>query len=356
MSGPEATFGQQEPPRQLRAEQVAADYLIRSDLLPAAQIMAEGATLIATRRDRATAVNVVVGGRGLYHLKIGAAHAREWSQREIRCCRAIAATGDGTAITPELIGSDLDKCITVTEMLEPAHTLHDFFTANPLFSPDVLGGLASVMAGLHGLASDASADVPSALPWVLSREDADGRDEQLARWFPEFSTAKALLDHLALARDTWREEALIHGDMKWDNCLLIGDGEVMLVDWELAGLGDQAWDLATAMQEFLLHVENLSAIGREMSDVLGTTDAGRATAHLLAGYLAAIGATGADRDGLIARTGTYVGCRLVQTSLELAAVEGGVGPDARAAMDLACHMVDHADLMMAALLALGQER
>jgi aminoglycoside phosphotransferase (APT) family kinase protein len=66
--------------------------------------------------------------------------------------------------------------------------------------------------------------------------------------------AEAALD--ALARE-WRGDALVHGDMKWDNCVARGgDGgdvppELHVVDWELSGVGDSAWDVGSALHSYL---------------------------------------------------------------------------------------------------------
>src|SRR5260370_16458341 len=57
-------------------------------------------------------------------------------------------------------------------------------------------------------------------------------------------------------RPLWRYDSLIHGDMKWDNCLVSTlDGvelKLTIVDWELADIGDGAWDVATIFKEYLV--------------------------------------------------------------------------------------------------------
>ncbi|MEV8635152.1 phosphotransferase [Streptosporangium sp. NPDC051023] len=54
----------------------------------------------------------------------------------------------------------------------------------------------------------------------------------------------------------WRPLCLVHGDLKWDNCLVEEGGagvkdRLRVVDWELSGFGDPAWDVASVIAEHL---------------------------------------------------------------------------------------------------------
>ena len=52
----------------------------------------------------------------------------------------------------------------------------------------------------------------------------------------------------------WQPSTFVHNDLRFDNCLLIGDfatATVKIVDWELAGLGDPAWDLGCVFADYL---------------------------------------------------------------------------------------------------------
>lgn len=348
------TISGQTPSRILRAEECAAAFLFTSNLIPAAHVLEHGLRLVATGRERATAVRVHLGGKALYLVKLGAAASRTWSQREIRCYLALDEIAQGIAIAPALVQSDLQQCVLVIKLLEPAVTLHEHFAAHSLDSPAVLYGLSRVLTTLHMRSSNKRLDVPSAMPWILS-EAIEGSDALLCQLLPDAGARAALLHRLAGARSIWREEALIHGDLKWDNCLLVEDGaggamaEVRLVDWELAGRGDPAWDLATALQEFVLHAHPECMAGPAPFGGLAASEPGRAAARLLNSYLRLADLTGVRRDDLLARVGVYGGCRLVQTAFELAAVEGGPGASARAAMDMALLVGEHPDQLVAVL-------
>jgi hypothetical protein len=66
-----------------------------------------------------------------------------------------------------------------------------------------------------------------------------------------------LCDLLQAARAEWRVEALVHGDLRWDHCVAWARPgasrltRITLVDWELAGMGDPAWDIGTVFSEYL---------------------------------------------------------------------------------------------------------
>ncbi len=68
---------------------------------------------------------------------------------------------------------------------------------------------------------------------------------------PGFGT---LLDEL---RESWRVDAVIHNDMKWDNCLVLpakslnAEPILKIVDWEFANLGDSCWDVGAVFSGFL---------------------------------------------------------------------------------------------------------
>src|SRR5436190_18080502 len=64
-----------------------------------------------------------------------------------------------------------------------------------------------------------------------------------------------LLDQLA---GDWRDDALIHGDLRWDNCHVAepaSDGrrmQIKFVDWETGGFGDPCWDVGTVFSQCLV--------------------------------------------------------------------------------------------------------
>lgn len=103
---------------------------------------------------------------------------------------------------------------------------------------------------------------PKMIPWILSVHQqsayqfnalsaANSQLLSIIQKYPEFHQ---ILDAL---RSRWQTNSLIHGDMKWDNCIVYKqngqDGELRLkvVDWELSDFGDACWDVGAIFQAYL---------------------------------------------------------------------------------------------------------
>lgn len=138
---------------------------------------------------------------------------------------------------------------------------------------------------------------------------ADPQARRLARSFLDDGDLARLLER---AKRAWTEQCLVHGDLKWDNCL-VDDSNVTagieVIDWELSGMGDPAWDLACALAESYALA---AAYGEDTSRLgLGAADG---CIGLLTGY----GEARKDGwpDGWFAKLSDFVAARLLQLSLE----------------------------------------
>jgi hypothetical protein len=109
------------------------------------------------------------------------------------------------------------------------------------------------------------------------------------------------------ARRLWRPLALIHADLKHDNVLVEANPEgwqVRVVDWEMARVGDPAWDLATL-------TSRLIAVGGEAPPWPAATVA--AVALLVQTYSKA---SGLRFPALVRRHLLYVGVALLILALQ----------------------------------------
>ena len=70
--------------------------------------------------------------------------------------------------------------------------------------------------------------------------------------------SRALCDRLDALRDAVSGDVVMHGDLRWENCLAVAAPgslrrtRVLLVDWELAGPGPAGFDAGTVLAEYLL--------------------------------------------------------------------------------------------------------
>ena len=120
------------------------------------------------------------------------------------------------------------------------------------------------LATLHRHSPDRVGDQPRDLDrmWALQLADPSlelirdlsaGAQDVVAR----LQTNRAMIDRLTRLRDDGRQDAFVHGDLRWDNCLAIARPgskrrtHTLLVDWELAGRGEAALDIGTVLAEYL---------------------------------------------------------------------------------------------------------
>ncbi len=125
--------------------------------------------------------------------------------------------------------------------------------------------MGRALGALHSLELDSSA--MSALSEGLSRRlphalflhrpdhalycNASYGNLQAVRIMQSFPAFGALIDALT---EEWRPSCLVHFDVKGDNILLSakrGERSGWLIDWELAALGDPAWDVGSMFADYL---------------------------------------------------------------------------------------------------------
>jgi Ser/Thr protein kinase RdoA (MazF antagonist) len=190
-------------------------------------------------------------------------------------CQHEAAAAPVALLLPRLVLRDRDCALHALELIPGAVTLASYHLGR---SPDDFPVVASHDLGhglgtlhrvfrLPGLADDPRLNwLNRSVPWVFDAHrkptpamlaDLSPAGSRVFQIIQSEAGLGASLDNLG---QMWRHETLIHGDIKSDNILVgaprdrhEGPGDaVWIVDWEFVQIGDPAWDLASALHDFLI--------------------------------------------------------------------------------------------------------
>jgi hypothetical protein len=191
----------------------------------------------------------------------------EYLEREATCYR-LARTDVGFAalsqIMPRFVDHDATRHVTIVELLPTAEDLRDCHRRLGTFPVEVGDLLGRRLGRFHAdtgrtLSEPArSAMFARNTPWVLSVHegshiDSDASAQVTATIRQDLVICRAL----DAIRNSWQRDTLIHGDMKWDNCIVFlgptGELDLRVVDWEMADHGDSAWDVGSIIQSYWSH-------------------------------------------------------------------------------------------------------
>lgn len=170
-------------------------------------------------------------------------------------------------LMPEFHSYDVERQILITGLIAESENLYEYFRRVGKFSADVAAKLGAVLGTYHREAgnrlkdSPHSAIFPRQVPWILSADMRNSHPfKELSRATSQLFDVVEQSSELRLALDVlrteWRAEAMMHGDMRWENCILFRSGahgelSLKIVDWELADIGDACWDVGAIIQAFV---------------------------------------------------------------------------------------------------------
>jgi aminoglycoside phosphotransferase (APT) family kinase protein len=290
----------------------------------------------------------------------------------------VAADTSATALRPAFPRRrhyDRERSILVLDLVSEAahpHVLEE--EASPDYFAALRRLVATALAECHGVpvARDMGigASLPDAAPWVFDlARPAPASLRELApaqlsviQAVQSQPGAVAALDRL---RDEWRPTRLVHGDFKWNNVLVQQDSAgipvgVLLVDWEMAQLGDPALDVGAAMHAFIAE----AVLGLELTDgtsaetaaeLLGTLLPKLLPAHrdFWSRYLEASRLTDAEADAFLDRLPGHVAARLLKSAYEWSQAEMQMPRSAAAILQLGINMLLRPDAAREVVLGLG---
>lgn len=264
-------------------------------------------------------------------------------EREARCydlARSHAGFAAVASLMPAFLHYDDRNHVLILELLSRNENLRQHRRRLRRFTEEVGEQLGFALGRCHAAITDRHdtrpelATFPRRAPWILSfhslrfdRGSPGGAIAQLHSLLRRYPDLVARLDEL---RTLWRNDCLIHGDVRWDNCLMStgddGDGapNLKLVDWELADFGDPCWDIGTVFHGYLASwVSSMPDSRVAPSSVLveraecRLEDIQPSIGAFWRGYTAAGGLVARSARDFLDRSIRYCAACMVQTAYEL---------------------------------------
>lgn len=281
-----------------------------------------------SRRNHNLAVEI--GGRALWLVKQIQYDTPEVAAslaREAECYRAAQLNGPLAALhslMPRCAHFDPAHCILVFDFLDGVNAAEAHRRVGP-FDPRVAEKLGRAVGGVHSAAPLNS--FPGELPWVLRPLDGAWRASARSRFLGLFHAQSTVARALEELRADWRRDTLMHGDARPENFIFSRPFDLKLVDWELADLGDAAWDCAGVMQYYWSQWAAFAAPRLEAWDAL---------AAALRGFWTGYRGRHGESQRLFGRATRFTGTRLIQTAYEQMASLGTWTPAIERVARLAC--------------------
>jgi len=239
-----------------------AYFLLSLGVIEPRAVVEDGLTVVDTsRRNRVFIVTTPSGPT--YAVKQAIPRSAVALQHEAAVLRVLADAPEMAGLVPAVVHEDPEMALLVLRSPGGGRdwTKH-YSTGRFPRAPARALGLA--LAVLHGLAASAVGDQPTDLermwalqfaepPYELVLDLSIGAQDLVAR----LQANAAMIERLTGLRDDDHEDAFVHGDLRWDNCLAVAvpgsrrRTRTFVVDWELAGRGEAALDVGTVLAEYL---------------------------------------------------------------------------------------------------------
>jgi aminoglycoside phosphotransferase (APT) family kinase protein len=190
----------------------------------------------------------------------------DWHATPERALREAAALDMVRAVTPHAVPRVLDvdpsRHVVVLERAPSAWRDWKSLLLDGVVDADVARRLGALTAAWHGYTADHRDALGALEDWTpFDQLRVDPYYRTAAQRRPEI--AGALADYAAAMQQ--RRRCLVHGDLSPKNVLL-GDGGLWVIDFEVAHVGDPTFDLAFLLCHLALktvhHPADASALGR----------------------------------------------------------------------------------------------
>jgi aminoglycoside phosphotransferase (APT) family kinase protein len=239
-----------------------AHYLLSLGLVKPQAVIEEELTIVDASRRNCVFLAATPGGPTYVVKQADARHASTLAH-EAAVLRVLAEARELAGQVPRVVCHEPDEARLV--LCTPAGALdwsdHHGAGRFPRLPPRILG---RTLAAVHRFRGDAVEKPPRGLDamWGLSLPEprhelliglSAGAQDLVAR----LQASQGLCDRLHELCDSPAEDVLVHGDLRWENCLAVAAPgaqrrtRVLLVDWELAGPGPAAYDVGAVLAEYL---------------------------------------------------------------------------------------------------------
>lgn len=350
-----------------------ATYLLKQDLVRPSHIVNGGVEIVsAARRNRNYKVRVTGGPSVLLkqgsdpHKRATLAH-EAGVYRFLRCLPSPAVR----SLVPGYRGFDPDESVLALELIEETESLLDRHTRTGRLPLPVARRLGRSLATLHR--DTASAEVRERFHRELTPRVPDAlvlhapsltfygayASYGNIRLLSAVRRSDDLFCGLDLLREEWREECLVHADLRWDNCLVGRKRQFKIVDWELATLGDPSWDVGCVFAEHLnFWLSSAPMTSRTSPEaVLATTRAPlpriqTALAAFWGSYVAARALSANEAEVMLMRAVRHAAARLFQTAIEQTQASTSLSALAVYQLQLSANLLRRPRLAAADLLGL----
>jgi hypothetical protein len=313
------------------------DFLLERAALEPEDVVDRGLSVTEVPRRNANFAVRRRGAPGLFVKQSRAEDAFQAMSLHVEGTVARATAGDPAfarvaALSPGLRLYDPEERVLVLDLVE-GEDLASLAAREGGVPPAVACALGEAVGSLHrDVPREAAEGGPGPQQaWILSLplladEQLPAAGRQAAMELRRVArTDEALREGLRALREDWRSDAFVHGDLKWENVVVSGEGEelrIKLVDWELGGYGDAAWDVGGLLHAYLrawvaaMPADALAA-GTAPADPRELEAMAPSIAAMWAGYRAA--AEPGDPAAALLRGVRFAGARLLQTAFEHAA-------------------------------------
>lgn len=258
---------------------------------------------------------------------------------------------------------DVARSVLTVGLVQDAETLNQYHQRLQAFPLEIAVTLARALASYHQQpsgwlgTSQYQGVFARRLPWILSAAEtgvihpayATPAGSELLRLAQQAGVDRPL----RRLREQWQAETLIHGDLKWENCLVTFTDagrrderfpSLRVLDWEIADLGDAAWDVGSLFQAYLVFwaFSIPAQDGVPPAELIARAPWGVEWLHpamrlLWSSYITTLGMS--SNAALLERTLGYTAARLLQTACESLFMSQHVTPHAVLLLHLATTML-----------------